>query len=79
LATGVILNMSLMTSRTGRSLWENVSYQLVGAQSTGMSEGVLVHFSESMVTNDTSIVYSVPSLPGLFKLSHSLYTMDRLG
>jgi len=38
-----------------RSLWENVSYQLVGAESTGVSQGVLVHFSEDMVTNDTSI------------------------
>jgi len=36
------------------SLWENVSYQLVGAESTGVSQGVLVHFSEDMVTNDTT-------------------------
>ena len=37
-----------------RSLSESVSYQLVGADSTGVSKGVLIHFSEDMVTNDTS-------------------------
>lgn len=36
-----------------RSLDEHVSYQLVGAFSTGVNEGALVHFSEEMKINDT--------------------------
>jgi len=36
------------------SLSESVSYQLVGADTTGVSEGVLLHFSEDMVANDTT-------------------------
>ncbi|KAI0762124.1 hypothetical protein BD413DRAFT_217414 [Trametes elegans] len=33
---------------------ETVSYQLVGADSTGISKGALVHFSEDKLTNDTT-------------------------
>ncbi|KZP34645.1 hypothetical protein FIBSPDRAFT_772413 [Athelia psychrophila] len=36
------------------SLQTHVSYQLVGADSSGVAEGALVHFSEDMVINETS-------------------------
>lgn len=37
-----------------RSYWENVSYQLVGNGSNGVSQGALVHFSEQTVNNDSA-------------------------
>ncbi|KAJ3528811.1 hypothetical protein NM688_g7944 [Phlebia brevispora] len=33
---------------------QNVTYQLVGANSNGINKGVLMHFSEDTMTNDTS-------------------------
>ncbi|PSR70731.1 hypothetical protein PHLCEN_2v13388 [Hermanssonia centrifuga] len=38
----------------GGKLSENISYQLVGADSTGISSGALVHFSEVDLSNDTT-------------------------
>ncbi|CAL1707221.1 unnamed protein product [Somion occarium] len=38
----------------GGSYGEDVSYQLVGANSSGVSKGALVHFSEEHLDNDTT-------------------------
>lgn len=38
----------------GGGYQEKVSYQLVGADSNGISKGALVHFSENNLTNDTT-------------------------
>ncbi|TCD65331.1 hypothetical protein EIP91_002769, partial [Steccherinum ochraceum] len=37
----------------GGGYQERISYQLVGANSNGVSKGALVHFSEELLTNDT--------------------------
>ncbi|EGO25282.1 hypothetical protein SERLADRAFT_465174 [Serpula lacrymans var. lacrymans S7.9] len=36
------------------SFWQNVSYQLVGWNSSGITQGALVHFGEEYASNDTS-------------------------
>ncbi|KAL1748858.1 hypothetical protein HDZ31DRAFT_28907, partial [Schizophyllum fasciatum] len=36
------------------SYWETVSYQLRGSDSSGISKGALVHFSEDQANNDTT-------------------------
>ncbi|KIK93582.1 hypothetical protein PAXRUDRAFT_144774 [Paxillus rubicundulus Ve08.2h10] len=40
---------------TNGSDWEFVSYQLVGAGSNGVTQGMLVHFSEDYAGNETTI------------------------
>lgn len=45
----------------GRSLLETVSYQLVGAESPGWSQGALVHFTEDMSLNNETSMWHLSS------------------